>query len=120
MHAPIILFGASYLLSRRPNFVGAIPRTLSHRQLLGDPDHPFLFDPSPDNAQSADAPRSISECRDINLQGSTLSVTCLKESTQTATTLAVNLDTCIANVNGLLTYNAAYGTVYSQHFVELS
>ncbi|KAI1521907.1 hypothetical protein PtrCC142_012062, partial [Pyrenophora tritici-repentis] len=89
------------------SFVGAIPRTFSRRQLLGNPDHPFLFDPSPDSAQSADAPRSISECKDIKLKGSMLSVTCLKESTQTATTLVVDLDICIANVNGLLTYNTA-------------
>jgi hypothetical protein len=111
MHAPVIILGGFHFLSTKKSFVGAMPRMLSHRQLLGDPDHPFLFDPSPDNAQSADAPRSISECRDINLKGSTLFATCLKESAQTVTTLAVDLDTCIANVNGLLTYSAAYVTV---------
>jgi hypothetical protein len=98
----------------------AILHTPSRRQLLGDPSHPFLFDPSPAAAPSADAPRSLRECRDITLQCSTLFVTCLKESTQTVTTLALDLDTCIANVNGLLTYSAAYVAAHSQRSADIS
>lgn len=108
MHVQVLLLGVFHALLAKRGAVGAILRTPSRRQLLGDPSHPFLFDPSPAAAASADAPRSLRECRDVTLQGSTLFATCLKESTHTATTLAVDLDTCIANVNGLLTYSAAY------------
>lgn len=110
MSIPIFLLVVFHFFLANRNVPGTAPRTLSRRQLLGDPDHPFLFDPSPETASSADTPRSISECRDVKLEGSTLSAACLEESTQTVVTLAVDLDTCIANVNGILTYSAAYVT----------
>jgi hypothetical protein len=115
MSTLVCLLMVVYFLLANRNVLGVAPRLLSHRQLLGDPDHPFLFDPSSDTASSADTPRSISECRDVQLEGSTLSAACLEASTQTVVTLAVDLDTCIANVNGILTYSAAYVTAHEQH-----
>jgi hypothetical protein len=91
-----------YFLSANRNVLDAAPRLLCHRQLLGGP-----FDPSPNTASSADTPRSISECRDVKLEGGTLSAACLEALTQTVLTLAVDVDTCIATVKGILTYSAA-------------